>query len=85
MPYSYNKSVGICGFPGGGKTWCIMYRILYDISKVLRVNSTDMMCKCDIQIGGIHIHKLFKILTKYNMTPHRRSYLAILKLIKKPQ
>ena len=44
-----------------------------------------MMCKFDLQIGGIHIHQLFNIPTKYNMTPHRRSYLVILKLINTPQ
>ena len=29
---SYVKHIGILGFPGGGKTWCMMYCLIYSIS-----------------------------------------------------
>ena len=41
----YTKILGIRGYPDGGKTWCMMYCILYVMSKGLKFISTDMMCK----------------------------------------
>ena len=39
--------------------------------------------KCALQISRIHIHQLFTIPTKDNLTPYRRAELAILNLMKK--
>ena len=85
LQYSYTKNVGICGFPGGGKTWCMIYCILYAISKGLKVTSTAMMCKHALKLGGIHIHKLFNIPTKENLTPHRWADLENLNSTNKSQ
>ena len=73
------------GFTGGGKTWCMMYCILYDISKGLNVTSMPMMWKCVLQLGGIHVHQLFRIPTKANLTPHRHAEPDILSLTQKPK
>ena len=85
MKYSYTKNVGICGFPGGGKTWCMIYCILYDLSKGLKVTSKAVMCKRALQLGVIHINKLFNIPTKEKLTPHRWADLENLNLTNKPQ
>jgi hypothetical protein len=82
---SYIKNVGIRGFPGAGKTWCMMYCQLYAISKGLKVTSTAWMCKRALQLGGTHIHQLFKLPTDDYLNPHRRAELAILQLMKKPK
>ena len=46
------------------------------------MTTTAMMHKSALQLGGIHVHQFFKIPTKYNMTPHRRAELSVLKLMK---
>ena len=46
------------------------------------MTTTAMMHKSALQLGVIHVHQLFKIPTKYNMTPHRRAELSVLKLMK---
>ena len=55
--------------------------ILYEDSKVIEMTLTDMMCKRALQLGGIHIHQLFKLPTEDNLTPHRRAELEILNLM----
>ena len=82
---SYTKNIGIWGFPGAGKTWCMMYLVVYAISKGLTVITTAIMSKRSIELGGIHIHQLFLLPTETNLTAHRRSELAILKLLKNPK
>ena len=82
---TYTKNVGIRGFPGGGKTWCMQYCQLYAISKGLKVITTAMMCKRALHLGGIHAHHLFKLPPEDNLTPHRRAELAILDLMKIPK
>ena len=51
----YVKNVGIRGFPGAGKTWCMMYCKLYAMSKGLKVTTTAIMCKRALQLGGTHL------------------------------
>ena len=82
---SYTKNVRIRGFPGGGKTWCMIYCILYSISKGLKVTSRAIMWKYSLQLGEIHVHQIFNITTKDKLTPHRRAELSVLNLMKKPQ
>ena len=43
------------------------------------------MCKRALQLGGTHIHQLFKLPTDDHLNPHRRAELAILQLMKKPK
>ena len=68
---SFTKNIGIRGMPGGGKTYCGMYCLLYVISLGLKCNAMAMMCKRALQLGGIHAHQTFTIQTEENMTPHR--------------
>ena len=82
---TYTKNVGIRGFPGGGKTWCMQYCQLYAISKGLKVITTAMMCKRALHLGGKHVHHLFLLPPDDNLTPHRRAELAILDLLKIPK
>ena len=83
LQYLYTKNVGICGFLGGGKTWCMMYCILYYISKELKVTSTAMIYKRALQPVCIDSHKFFYFPTEDNLTPHRQAELSILNLMKK--
>ena len=57
----FTKNIGIRGFPGGGKTWCMMYCMLYAISKGLTVCTTAMMCKRALHLGGVHVNQVFKL------------------------
>ena len=81
---SFIKHVGILGFPGGGKTWCMMYCLIYSISCGLKVTTSTMMCNRALQLGGVHAHKLFNLPTE-RLTPHRRAELSIIKLMKCPK
>ena len=81
----YTKNVAIRGFPGGGKTWCMMFIAIYAISKKLNVITTAMMAKRALQLGGRHWHKFLCIPTGQNLTPHRRAELAIIQLLRDPK
>ena len=83
----YTKNIGIRGSPGGGKTWCMMNILLYAISKGHQVITTAMMCKRALQLGGIHIHQLFKlpINAENTSSAHRQAKLAIISLLWNPE
>ena len=51
----------IAGFPGGGKTFIMMYNIIYACSKALTVITVFMMCHLAIQLGGCHWHNILCI------------------------
>ena len=55
------KNIIVAGFPGGGKTFVMMYIVIYDLSKVLTVITADMMLHIEIQHGGWHWHKILCI------------------------
>ena len=82
---AYTKNVGIRGFPGGGKIWCMIYCALYAVSKGLRVIITTMMSKRSLQLGGLHWHKIFMLPIEKNLTPHKTAELAIIKLLQNPK
>ena len=50
------KNIIIAGFPGGGKTFFIMYIVIYAFSKGLTVITVAMMFHREIQLGGWHWH-----------------------------
>ena len=58
MKSAYTKNVIIVGFPGGGKTFIMMYVMLYARSQGLTIMSTAMMAHRACQLGGWHWHKL---------------------------
>lgn len=82
---SYTKNSGIRGFPGAGKTWCMMYLALYAASKGLKCVTSAMMCNRALQLGGVHAHQLFLLPTEEHLTPHRKAELAIAKLLRTPK
>ena len=52
MNTGFVSNIIIAVFPGGGKTFVIMYIVIYDCSKVLSVIKVSMMCHLKIQICG---------------------------------
>lgn len=60
---TFTKNVGICGFPGSGKTWCSLYTSLHALSKGLVVLLIALLAKQAIQLGVKHWRKMFYILT----------------------
>ena len=84
MNTEHVKNIIIAGFPGGGKTFLMMYVVIYARSKGLTVVSVAMMSHRAIQLGGIHWHKLLGIPVdrSNNMSVFRMTELAIQKLEK---
>ena len=82
MDMHFVKNVIITGFPGGGKTFIMMYIVLYARSKGLNVITCAMMCHRAIQLGGWHWHKLLCIPVDRgnNMSVYRMTEVAIEKL-----
>ena len=46
----FTKCVGIRGYPGSGKTWTMLYYVLYDLSKGLDFMTTAMLARRSIQL-----------------------------------
>ena len=65
----------------------MVYAVLYTIYYFKRTQgySNGYLCKCSLQLGGIHVHNIFRIPNKENLTPHRWADLEVLNLLKKPQ
>ena len=82
---TFTKNFGILGSPGGGNNWCVMYVIIYIISKGFWCNATAMMYKRDMQLGGIHDHQTWPIHISENITPHCCDKLGLLNSLKKPK
>ena len=80
---TFTKNFGTLGSPGGEKTSCGMYVIIYIISKVLKYNATTMVCKRALHICGIHDHLTKPIPINKNITPHHSSELGLFNLLKK--
>jgi hypothetical protein len=62
-----------------------MYMILYTIAKGNTITTTAMMCKRAIQIGGTHVHQLFKNPIKNTASAHWQAEISILSLMRKPE
>ena len=82
----FNKNIIIAGFPGGGKTFIMMYVVIYARSRGLNVITVAMMCHRAIQLGGWHWYKLLCIPVDRgnNMSVYRMTKLAIQKLERYP-
>ena len=61
MNTGFVKSIIIAGFTGGGKTFFMMYIVIYACSKGLTVITVAIMCHQAIQLSGWHFHKLLCI------------------------
>lgn len=87
MNTKYTKNVIIAGFPGGGKTFVLMYVVLYARSRGLNVVTVAMMSHRAIQLGGWHWHKLLCIPVDRgnNMSVYRMTELALKKLERHPK
>ena len=66
------KCTGIRGNAGSGKTWTMLYVVLYALSQGLNVITTAHLSRRAVQLGGKHIAYLFGIgYAKATDTPQR--------------
>lgn len=86
MRNRFVKNIIIAGFPGGGKTFCMMFIVLYARSRGLNVLPTAMMSHRAVQLGGWHWHKLLCIPPDKgnNMSVYRQAELALQRLERYP-
>ena len=54
MNAGFVKNIIIAVFPGDGKTFVMMYIVIYARSKGLTVITVSIMCHRVIQLGGWH-------------------------------
>ena len=82
MNTGFVKNIIIAGFTVGGKTFVMLYIVIYACSKGLTVITVDMMCHLSIKLGGWHCHKLLCIPVDHgnNMSVYQMIELAIHKL-----
>ena len=73
----YVKNTVITGAPGSGKTYLTNMMALYAISLGFDVGITASMSQRDVQIGGLHIHKLFGIPVNKKLSLHLLAETAI--------
>ena len=79
---NFVKCITILGFAGCGKSWTMMYCMLYAISRGLLVITTSMMARRLIALGGKHLHHVFMIPTESSLSIHRRAEHAIDRITK---
>ena len=77
---TFTKCLIIAGSPGTGKTFLEIILLMYAISKGLKCCITAIMSKRAIQLGGIHIHKLFCLPGHNKFTLHRLAEIALISL-----
>ena len=82
---TYVKNTVITGAPGSGKTYLTNIIALYAISLGFNVGITASMSQRAIQIGVLHIHKLFGIPVNKKLPFHILSETAICNLLRKPE
>ena len=82
MDTGFVKNIIITGFTCSGKTFFVMYIIIYAGSKGLTVITVAMVCHQEIQLGGWHWHKLLCMPADIgnNMSIYRIAELSIHKL-----
>ena len=82
MNTGFVNNIIISGFPGSGKTFVIMYIIIYARSKVSTVVSVAMLCHLAIKLGGWHFHKhlCIPVHRGYNMSVYQLTEFSIHKL-----
>ena len=74
----YKLFVGVRGFPGVDKIWCMVYCMLYTISKWLNIITTAMMWKRAPQLSEIHLYYFLKLPIKDNLAPRICLKLSLL-------
>jgi predicted GIY-YIG superfamily endonuclease len=79
------KNLLIAGPPGVGKTHCLGHSIIYSLCKGLNAVTTAVLADRAFMLGGMHIHKLFKLPVRDGGSPHRLAELAVISLQKKPE
>ena len=77
---TFTKCVIIAGAPGSGKSFLELYLALYSLTKGLNCCITAVMSKRAIQLGGIHLHKLFCLPGHNKFTLYRLAEMAIISL-----
>ena len=61
MNNGFVNNIIIAGFSGGGKTFVMMYMVIYARLKGLTVITFSIMCHRAVQLGGWHCHILLCI------------------------
>ena len=79
------KNAVITGAPGSRKTYLTNIIALYAISLGLNIGITASMSQQAVQIGGVHIHKLFEIQVNKELYLHLLAENAISNLLRKPE
>ena len=79
------KCFCIAGSPGCGKTFLLLLGAMYALSKGLKVATTALMAERALSLGGVHLHKLFRIPVNQNGTVQRLAEQAVVTLLKDPK
>lgn len=82
---SWNQNLIICGGPGVGKTTLLQVLITYAASIGLNVNMSSVMSERSIELGGIHLSKMFCIPTDKMKSPSMISEKAVCTLLRNPK
>ena len=81
---TFVKCTGIRGAAGSGKTWTMLYLMLYALAQGLTVITTAHLSRRSVQLGGKHIAYLFGIgFPKASDTPQRIAELVIQRILRK--
>jgi predicted GIY-YIG superfamily endonuclease len=79
------KSLCIVGGPGAGKTALLRMILLKSMSLGLTTTLTAIMSERALQLGGVHVHKLFMLPVREKGTVQRMAELALQSLYKCPE
>ena len=76
------KNQVLAGAPGSGKSFLMMYLVLYSMSVGLNPLISSMMARRSVFLGSIHLHVMFCLGTNKTISVHRAAELAIEKLMR---
>ena len=73
------KNVGIHGVPGSGKTHVQQYSCINAIARGLKIITTSLQAKRNLNIGGKeHLHRLLCLSINEKIIPFRTAEMALL-------
>ena len=79
------KNVGIHGVPGSGKTHVQQYSCINAVAKGLKIITTSLQAKRNLNIGGKeHLHRLLCLSINEKIIPFRTAEMALLRLSRNP-
>ena len=81
---TYVKGRVIAGSPGSGKSFLLNYAAIYAMTKGLKFGVTSLMAQHAVHLGGVHLHKLFRLPVNRHMNLHKLAEAALQALIQNP-